>query len=238
MTEPDWTDVLAVRAWLDKKYPVANMQIGSPFFQYLKDEKAKGKSLRNRELRLSAGSGGEFFRWIAENYENESFHYSTGLMLDQYYPEYFEPLSESISPVAAAHQRNTIEGLPSLTVLNERLRGIRQDSEESESEQMTLRSRKERQGQERKINNTLPSNDLSLSRRNRSTAKKRPLGSERKPSPKEPPTTESSARQKGTSAKKVNEKVEVIDQNPSKAQKDRISTLRPKRDRKRTPTGM
>lgn len=43
MSEPDWTDIKAVRAWLAKRYHVANQETGSPFFQIPERRAGKGE---------------------------------------------------------------------------------------------------------------------------------------------------------------------------------------------------
>lgn len=100
MSEPDWTDVKSVRAWLGKRYLVANTEAGSPFFQYLKDELANGNKIKGRETHLSRD---EFLRWLLDTQGTRAFHYSIDAMRTPYYPEYVDPsLSESRSqsPVA------------------------------------------------------------------------------------------------------------------------------------------
>ena len=60
MSEPDWTEIEAVRAWLGERYHVANRETGSPFFQYLKDELAKGNKfgvVRPVSLEMSFSDG-------------------------------------------------------------------------------------------------------------------------------------------------------------------------------------
>lgn len=87
MSDIDWADVKAVRGWLEARYPVANRQHGSPFFQYLKDELAKGNKIRGRERHFC---GDELLRWIGETQGDRAFHYAAGSMRTEYYPEYNE----------------------------------------------------------------------------------------------------------------------------------------------------
>ncbi len=94
MSEPDWTDVKSVRAWLDKRYLVANNETGSPFFQYLKDELVKGIKIRGRETYLSRD---ELLRWLLETQPTSAFHYSVDAMWTPYYPEYIDQSSQSRS---------------------------------------------------------------------------------------------------------------------------------------------
>ena len=85
MSEVDWADVKAVRVWLEARYPVTARHHGSPFFQYLKDELAKGNKIRGRERRLC---GNELLRWIGETYGDNAFCYPAESMKTPYYPEY------------------------------------------------------------------------------------------------------------------------------------------------------
>lgn len=94
MSELDWTDVKSVRAWLDKRYLVGNHEIGSPFFQYLKDELVQGNKIRGRETYLSTH---ELFRWLLDTQPTRGFHYSAGAMRTPYYPEYIDQSSSSRS---------------------------------------------------------------------------------------------------------------------------------------------
>ncbi len=94
MSEPDWTDVKSVRAWLDNRYLVANNETGSPFFQYLKDELVKGIKIRGRETYLSRD---ELLRWLLETQPTSAFHYSVDAMRTPYYPEYIDHSSQSRS---------------------------------------------------------------------------------------------------------------------------------------------
>lgn len=94
MSESDWTDVKSVRAWLDKRYPVANNEMGSPFFQYLKDELVKGNKISGRETYLSFD---ELLRWLLDTQLTRAFHYSVDAMRTPYYPEYIDQSSKSRS---------------------------------------------------------------------------------------------------------------------------------------------
>ncbi len=89
IAEPDWSNIHAVRIWLESRYPIGNGQILSPFYQYLKDEQAKGNKIRGRETHLSRGPGGEFSKWVFENTEGDNaFYYPESSMRVTYYPEY------------------------------------------------------------------------------------------------------------------------------------------------------
>ncbi|CAD6577670.1 MAG: hypothetical protein ASARMPRED_008361 [Alectoria sarmentosa] len=102
MSELDWTDIKVVRAWLGKRYHVANRETGSPFFQYLKDELAKGNKTQGRETHLSRD---EFLRWVWDTNTGSDgprgFHYSMDAMRIPYYPEFIDELSQSRSPSPA-----------------------------------------------------------------------------------------------------------------------------------------
>lgn len=106
MSEPDWTDIKAVRAWLGRRYHVANKETGSPFFQYLKDELAKGNKTQGRETHFSRD---EFLRWVWDTNTGPNgprgFHYSMDAMRIPYYPEFIDELSQSRSP-SPAHGGN------------------------------------------------------------------------------------------------------------------------------------
>ena len=92
MAEPDWSNISAVRTWVESRYPIGNGQTVSPFYQYLKDEKAKGNKIRGRETHLSRGPGGEFSKWVFENTEGDNaFYYPQSSMRVTYYPEYANP---------------------------------------------------------------------------------------------------------------------------------------------------
>ena len=109
MSEPDWTNVKSVRAWLEKRYPIANKDTGSPFFLYLKDELHKGNKIRGRENHLSRH---EFMRWVWEANMTEDgprgFHYSGNDKRTPYYPEYVDDQSQSRSQ-SPAQCNNTIK---------------------------------------------------------------------------------------------------------------------------------
>lgn len=94
MSELDWTNVKVVRAWLDKRYLVGNHEIGSPFFQYLKDELVQGKKIRGRETYLTTH---ELMRWLVDTQPNRAFHYSVDTIRTPYYPEYNNQSSQSRS---------------------------------------------------------------------------------------------------------------------------------------------
>lgn len=88
MSEPDWENVDAVRAWLEKRY-TGSVQKGSPYFQYLKDQLKQGQMIQGQERRLS---GGELSRWIEETSErDQEFRYPIRENEPKYYPEYGYP---------------------------------------------------------------------------------------------------------------------------------------------------
>lgn len=87
MMEPDFSNVDAARSWLDSRYPNSNNQTGSPLYQYLNDEIAKGhrpNELRRRETHLSTGEGGEFLKFVFENSGDDTVNYKT--MRDTIFP--------------------------------------------------------------------------------------------------------------------------------------------------------
>ena len=94
MSEPDWTDVKSARDWLETRYLVANNEMGSPFFQYLKDELGKGNKIRGRETYLSRH---EFLKWLLDTQGDRAFHYSVDALRTPYYPEYIDQSSQSRS---------------------------------------------------------------------------------------------------------------------------------------------
>lgn len=94
MTDPDWADVKSVRAWLEKRYPVANNEMGSPFFQYLRDEFVKGSAIKGRERHFSKS---ELLKWLEDMDITHAFHYPASGMRITYYPEYIHQSSESRS---------------------------------------------------------------------------------------------------------------------------------------------
>ena len=89
MMEPDLSNVDAARSWLGSRYPNSNYQTGSPLYQYLKDELAKGHKLKGRETHLSLGGRGGFLKWIAENSGGNAVCYPT--MRVTIYPEFVDP---------------------------------------------------------------------------------------------------------------------------------------------------
>lgn len=60
MSEPDWTDKEIARRWLERRYVVGNDEKGSPFFQYMNKEVAKGNATLLRESHLTSY---ERLRW-------------------------------------------------------------------------------------------------------------------------------------------------------------------------------
>lgn len=65
--------------------------MGSPFFQYLKDELVKGNKIRGRETYLSRD---ELLRWLLDTQPTRAFHYSADAMRTPYYPEYIDQSSQ------------------------------------------------------------------------------------------------------------------------------------------------
>ena len=92
--EPDWSNVEAVRHYLGSLYPNSNNQTGSPMYQYLKDELAKGNKPKGRETHLSRGSKGEFAKWVVQNSGDNAFYYPD--MRVTYYPEFVDPPTTDI----------------------------------------------------------------------------------------------------------------------------------------------
>ena len=76
--EPDWSNVDAVRSWLDSRYPNSDNQTRSPLYRYLKDELAGTHQLHRlegRETHLSTGEGGEFLKFVFENAGGNTLYY-------------------------------------------------------------------------------------------------------------------------------------------------------------------
>ncbi|KAL6719472.1 hypothetical protein ACLMJK_003712 [Lecanora helva] len=108
MTEPNWSDVSAVRRWLDQRFPITDAVKVSPLFQFLKDEQAKGNNLRGRERHLSRGLGGELLKWVKEESKSSFICYPDTDGLITYYPEITHPdeVTPPDSPTAAEEEKN------------------------------------------------------------------------------------------------------------------------------------
>ena len=95
--EPDWSNIDAVRSWLDSRYPNSNNQTGSPLYRYLKDELAGTQELyrlEGRETHLSVGDGGKFLKFLFENAGDNTVYYRTmreTIYALKHYPEYKVP---------------------------------------------------------------------------------------------------------------------------------------------------
>ncbi|MCJ1278882.1 hypothetical protein MMC21_006703 [Puttea exsequens] len=208
MPEPNWKDVDAVRYWLEARYPTANAQIGSPYFQHLKEEQAKGHSINGRERHLSGGVGGEFQRWVWDNDDGSTIYYSADRMRVTYYPEYVNELSSqgSQSPTqAGAIVENNAPGLT---------RGLRAQHENSGQFQKQAKPR-------RKNAKNLHKNTIMTPPSLRSG---------------NPKTIKKSRRDKqpGVSNREASQQ---IDTKMLDMQKNRMSTLRPTRNRQHPKTG-
>ena len=226
MTGLDWTDVEAVRAWLDKKYPNSNREIGSPFFQYLKDEKAKGHKINGRERHLSSRRGGELRKWIWEESEHSVFYYPE--MKVTYYPEYADPESPSSAPKRreARPKRTTPDPILPLLENFRKYKRLKEQAEAELQEKETARQSRKRAAK------ALPSpapdpNDLEHPQLRKKPSK---------------PSNISSGKNASQHLEKrkrpnVNSSGNPIDSESSKTQRQRVSTLRPRRDRKRPQTG-
>jgi len=105
MAGPDWADTDAARAWLGKRYPVANARTGSPLLQYLKDEQAKGNKTKECELHLSTGPGGEFRKWLSEIKDDSFIRYTANDMRSVYYPDFVDPVSP-----CSSHEKDNLRG--------------------------------------------------------------------------------------------------------------------------------
>jgi len=179
-----------------------------PFFQYLKDEQAKGNKIRGREKHLSWGPGGEFRRWVWDNNESTAIRYSADSMRSTYYPEYLDQLSQSSSQSPTYGEdttRHKASDPPS---------GHRTDHANSKQ----IKKRPKAKPQKPKP------------MRQSKTAKF--VG----PAPAAPTTTKKTTRKALPSASKE-KAVNQIDPKLLRLHKLRISTLRPGRDRKHRRTG-
>ena len=212
MSEPDWTNVNSVRVWLDKRYLVANNEMGSPYFQYLKDELVNGNKIRGREKYLSRS---ELLRWLLDTQSTRAFHYSADAMRTPYYPEYIDQLSQSRSQ--------------SPTQSGDRTR----DEVSNSSSGNIPAERKSKQPKKRAT--TIPHN-TKPARRSKS-AKQTVLtslgdGVNKKQSRRKAPLSAGNSKAAGTT-----KGVKQIDPEALRKQKARVSTLRPRSSCKRGKTG-
>ncbi len=205
MTEPNWRDIDVVRDWLGSRYPVANGRTGSPLFQYLQDEQAKGNKIAGLETRLSWGPGGEFRKWVWENSEDSVFHYSADAMQTPYYPEYVDQVSISRSQTPTHDEDTTIHkssDLPS---------GLPKDHANCKRSKKRAQQKPQTTKPVRKSKNA-------------------------KSSPAESTTTKKSRRKTLPRASRP-QAAKQMDSKISRLQEERISTLRPGRNRKHRKTG-
>lgn len=208
MTEPNWTDIDVVRDWLGSRYPIANGRTGSPLFQYLQDEQAKGNKIRGLETHLSGGPGGEFRKWVWDCSESSVFHYSADAMRATYYPEYVDQQSESRSQTPTYNEditRHQASDFPN---------GLKTDDANCE------RSKKRAKHKPRITKPVRKSKNAKASCA----------------APADPSTTKQSRRKKLPGASKA-KTVKQIDTKSSRLQEERIITLRPRRNRKHPKTG-
>ena len=203
MGEPDWQDKAAVRRWLEERYPVANIETGSPFFQYLIDEQSAGKSVRWGEVHLSPGVGGEFRRWRYTHRKQSSWRYQgADFMRTTYYddPEYFDEKEKAIRqwnpPVI-----EPIEGAKNSKTAEKMRRAQQAAKDPGQKSKGRPKTRKLSQGE------------------------KSP-----RPEIKERPRTRNPKT-------KQRESGQLIDKETSESQKDRLKTLRPRRNYRRSKTG-
>lgn len=208
MTEPNWTDIDVVRNWLGSRYPIANGRTGSPFFQYLKDEQAKGRKIRGREKHLSGGPGGEFRRWVWDNSQDSVIHYSADAMRTTYYPEYVDHLSQSRSQTPTYDEDTTGHRASDFHS------GLKTDHAKCE------RSKKRAKHKPRTTKPVSKSKNVNS------------LGA----APSDPTTTKQSKRKTLPGASRARA-LKQIDTKLSRLQEERITTLRPGRNRKHRKTG-
>ncbi len=212
MSEPDWTDVKSVPAWLDKRYLVANNETGSPFFQYLKDELVTGNKIRGRETYLSRD---ELLRWLSDTQPTHAFHYSVDAMRTPYYPEYIDQSSQS------------------------RLQSPTQSGDRTRHEASNLSNRNiaaERNSKQPKMRATTIPQETVPARRSKS-AKQLVLtslgnGTNTKQSRSKALPSAGNSKAAGTT-----KGVKQIDPEALRKQKARVSTLRPRSSCKRGETG-
>ncbi len=208
MTQPNWRDIDVVRDWLGSRYPVANGRTGSPLFQYLQDEQAKGNKIAGLETHLSWGPGGEFRKWVWENSENSVIHYAADAMQTPYYPEYVDQVSISGSETPTHDEDSTIHKASDLPS------GLPKDHANCK------RSKKRAQ---QKPQTTKP-------------VRKSKYAKSSCPAPAESTTTKKS-RRKTLPRASTAQAVKQIDSKISRLQEERISTLRPGRNRKHRKIG-
>ena len=118
MAEPDWTDVVAARHWLELRYPLASSEKDSPFYQYLRDEQAKGNRPKGREKHLSRGIGGELLKWMDEHAENSLFNYPIENARFIYYPEFIDEEQFSRSGSRTPDEVVKLKVQNAMTILN------------------------------------------------------------------------------------------------------------------------
>ena len=212
MEKPDWTDKAAVRVWLEKRYPVANIETGSPFYQYLIDEQSAGRDVRWGEVHLSPGVGGEFRRWRYTHRKQSSWRYQgTDFMRMTYYDdlEYIDEKEMAIrewnppvvEPVMGARTSKMAEKL-------RRAQEASNDPGKNNGGGPIGRKLTQKAGKSsrlRSLSGTLKSNERP---KTRSTYYKR--------------------RESGR----------LMNKETSKLQKERLKTLRPRRNCQRSKTGM
>ena len=229
MTEPDWTDVSAVRAWLDDRYPKSKNETHSPFFQYLRDEKAKGNKINGRETHLSRQRGGELRKWVWEEAEHSVFYHPERSMKVTYYPEYVDELSPLSSPEPYEEPPKRTTPDPIRPLLEE----FRRQNQLRKQQEALLHQEKTTRRSARAKVKVLPlptSNPESL---------ERPRLRQKPPVPSKVVTSKSCQQNSKGKRRSVNEisKTRSIGLGSSTLQKERISTLRPRRDLKHPKTG-
>ncbi len=214
MAEPDWTNVGAVRAWLEKRYTVTDRRDGSPLFQYLKDELGKGNKIKGRERHLS---GAEFLRWLGETQGTNAFYYRMGEKQVTYYPEYIDETSpeSSLSPTDDGNWSD-----PGASKLPE---GHNADHELPKQPMMQAKSKPQKSKSAQPRKSTKAKNSTSLT----GNAASRPARTKALPRESKPNATH---------------KAKGVRKNNSEAlQKQRVGAstrkLRPKRNSKRASTG-
>lgn len=105
MSEPDWTDVNSARRWLEQRYPIDNRERGSPFYRYLKDERAMGRKIEGREEYLCKD---ELVRWWIETPPGLEYIYRAQDPYPRYYPEY-NNVNEENTLESTKHEGSDLE---------------------------------------------------------------------------------------------------------------------------------
>ena len=228
MAEPNWTDVSAVRAWLDDRYPNSNDETRSPFFQYLRDEKAKGNKINGREKHLSHQRGGELWNWVSDEAEHSVFYYPERSMKATYYPEYVEKLSPLSTPEPYEEPPKRTTPDPILPFLEEfcRQNQLRKQAKTRFQESKTMRRSTRAKIQVLPFP-TVDPKSLERPRLRRKTSV---------PSRVAISTSTQQKSERKRRGVKQDSNTKLIDSRESRTQTDRISTLRPRRDRKRPKT--